>query len=69
MSLFRSTGMALISELKSGQVTLRRTKRKETTNPALRELFETLEMSQKQNRSSKTFLLKYKISPEDGEQF
>lgn len=62
---------ALISELKHGQVTLRRRNRRpqENTNPALKELFAVLEQSHQQNRSSKTFLInhKYNLSPADGE--
>lgn len=71
--LLCATGMdALISELKHGQVTLRRRNRRpqETTNPALKELFAVLEQSQQQNRSSKTFLInqKYNLSPVEGEE-
>lgn len=55
---------ALISELKNGQVTLRRRQRPQDhhTNPALRELFEVLAQSQQQNRTSKTFLVNNKLA-------
>lgn len=55
---------ALISELKHGQVTLRRRKRpdQQAANPALKELFAVLEASQKQNRTSKTFLINHKLN-------
>lgn len=46
---------ALIAELKmvkDGTVTLRRNRRKTPTNAALQEMFETLELSRKQNRES-----------------
>uniref|UniRef100_A0A1B0CEY5 Uncharacterized protein n=1 Tax=Lutzomyia longipalpis TaxID=7200 RepID=A0A1B0CEY5_LUTLO len=56
-NLGQSTGMdALISELKDGRVTLRRRRPTDTGNPALKELFDTLERVQKQNRSSKTLM-------------
>uniref|UniRef100_A0A1L8DCB7 Putative wasp-related protein n=1 Tax=Nyssomyia neivai TaxID=330878 RepID=A0A1L8DCB7_9DIPT len=56
-NLGQSTGMdALISELNNGTVTLRRRRPPDTRNPALKELFETLEEVQKQNRSSKTLI-------------
>lgn len=46
---------SLIAELrgyKDGTVTLRRNRRKTPTNAALQEMFETLELSRKQNRES-----------------
>lgn len=46
---------SLIAELKGfgdGTVTLRRNRRKTPTNAALQEMFETLELSRKQNRES-----------------
>ncbi|XP_031633265.1 paramyosin isoform X2 [Contarinia nasturtii] len=49
-----STGMdALIAQLRDGAVTLRRNRRKTPTNAALQEMFETLELSRKQNRNSR----------------
>ncbi|XP_037808697.1 shootin-1 isoform X1 [Lucilia sericata] len=49
-----ATGVdALVRELKSGRVTLRRNRRKTQTNDALQEMFQVLEISQKQNRNSK----------------
>ncbi|KAM7361343.1 uncharacterized protein ACRADG_011377 isoform 1-T2 [Cochliomyia hominivorax] len=49
-----ATGLdALVRELKSGRVTLRRNRRKTQTNDALQEMFQVLEISQKQNRNSK----------------
>lgn len=61
---FLPTGMdALISELKNGRVTLRRRQvTQETKNAALKELFEVLEHSQQQNRSSRTFLINHKYN-------
>lgn len=51
---FYSLGLdALVRELKSGRVTLRRNRRKTQTNDALQEMFQVLEISQKQNRNSK----------------
>ncbi|XP_055851040.1 shootin-1 [Episyrphus balteatus] len=48
-----ATGLdALVRELKSGKVTLRRNRRKTKTNEALQEMFQVLEISQKQNRNS-----------------
>lgn len=44
---------ALIAELRDGTVTLRRNQHKTPTNPALKEMFETLELSRKQNRNSR----------------
>lgn len=44
---------ALIAELRDGAVTLRRNRRKTPTNAALQEMFETLELSRKQNRNSR----------------
>lgn len=44
---------ALIQELNSGAVTLRRNRRKTPSNAALAEMFETLELSRKQNRCSR----------------
>lgn len=44
---------ALIAELRHGAVTLRRNRRKTPTNAALQEMFETLELSRKQNRNSR----------------
>lgn len=44
---------ALVRELKSGRVTLRRQRRKTRTSEALQEMFETLDISQRQNRNSK----------------
>lgn len=44
---------ALIAELRDGTVTLRRNRRKTPTNAALQEMFETLELSRKQNRNSR----------------
>ncbi|GAB0096558.1 hypothetical protein DMENIID0001_120820 [Sergentomyia squamirostris] len=57
-NLAQSTGMdALVNELKNGAVTLRRRRPTDSgRNPALRELFDTLEMAQKQNRSSRTLM-------------
>lgn len=43
---------ALIAELRDGTVTLRRNRHKTSTNAALQEMFETLEISRKQNRES-----------------
>ncbi|KAI9579123.1 hypothetical protein GQX74_014740 [Glossina fuscipes] len=43
---------ALVNELKSGSVTLRRCRRKTGTNEALQEMFQILEISQQQNRQS-----------------
>ncbi|XP_061394701.1 myosin-2 heavy chain, non muscle [Musca vetustissima] len=49
-----ATGLdALVREFKSGRVTLRRNRRKTHTNEALQEMFQVLEISQKQNRNSK----------------
>ncbi|XP_053947181.1 shootin-1-like isoform X3 [Anastrepha ludens] len=49
-----ATGLdALVKEFKSGRVTLRRNRRKTRTNEALQEMFQVLEISQKQNRNSK----------------
>uniref|UniRef100_A0A0A1WF50 Golgin subfamily A member 3 n=1 Tax=Zeugodacus cucurbitae TaxID=28588 RepID=A0A0A1WF50_ZEUCU len=49
-----ATGLdALVNEFKSGRVTLRRNRRKTRTNEALQEMFQVLEISQKQNRNSK----------------
>ncbi|TMW54316.1 hypothetical protein DOY81_000589 [Sarcophaga bullata] len=49
-----ATGLdALVREFKSGRVTLRRNRRKTHTNVALQEMFQVLEISQKQNRNSK----------------
>lgn len=44
---------ALIAELRDGSVTLRRNRRKTYNNPALQEMFEVLELSQRQNRNSR----------------
>lgn len=44
---------ALIAELRDGAVTLRRNRRKTATNAALKEMFETLELTRKQNRNSR----------------
>lgn len=54
---------ALISELKNGRVTLRRRQApRDTTNAALKELFDVLSHSQEQNRSSKSFLINHKYN-------
>lgn len=47
---------ALIAELRDGSVTLRRNRRKTYNNPALQEMFECLEISQRQNRNSRIVL-------------
>lgn len=62
---------ALITELQNGTVTLRKRRRPEDfKNPSLKELFETLEQSQKQNRSSKTLLIGYNfVTRATSEQF
>lgn len=44
---------ALIAQLRDGTVTLRRNRRKTVNNVALQEMFETLELSRKQNRNSR----------------
>lgn len=44
---------ALIAQLRDGTVTLRRNRRKTPTSAALKEMFETLELSRKQNRNSR----------------
>lgn len=44
---------ALIAQLRDGTVTLRRNRRKTPTNAALQEMFDTLELTQKQNRNSR----------------
>lgn len=44
---------ALIAQLRDGTVTLRRNRRETTTTAALKEMFETLELSRQQNRSSR----------------
>lgn len=60
---------ALISELKNGRVTLRRRQApRDTTNAALKELFEVLQHSQEQNRSSKSFLINHKYNLAEGEE-
>uniref|UniRef100_A0A1A9WS50 Uncharacterized protein n=1 Tax=Glossina brevipalpis TaxID=37001 RepID=A0A1A9WS50_9MUSC len=43
---------ALVNELKSGGVTLRRHRRQTRANEALQEMFQVLEISQQQNRQS-----------------
>lgn len=49
-----TTGMdALIAQLRDGTVTLRKSRRRTETNAALQEMFETLELSRKQNRNSR----------------
>ncbi|EDV94994.1 GH10883 [Drosophila grimshawi] len=50
-----ATGLdAIVREFKSGRVTLRRNHRRKTgTSEALKEMFQVLEISQKQNRNSK----------------
>lgn len=50
---FRAGMDALIAELRDGSVTLRRNRRQTAMNAALQEMFETLELSRKQNRSSR----------------
>lgn len=47
---------ALIAELRDRTVTLRRNRQKTQTNAALQEMFETLELSRKQNRNSRTVM-------------
>lgn len=60
---------ALISELKNGRVTLRRRQApRDTENAALRELFEVLQHSQEQNRSSKSFLINHKYNVAEAEE-
>uniref|UniRef100_A0A1B0BKY2 Uncharacterized protein n=1 Tax=Glossina palpalis gambiensis TaxID=67801 RepID=A0A1B0BKY2_9MUSC len=50
-----ATGLdALVNELKSGSVTLRRCRRKTGTNEALQEMFQILEISQQQNHEKET---------------
>lgn len=44
---------ALIAQLRDGTVTLRKSQRKTATSAALKEMFETLELSRKQNRNSR----------------
>lgn len=44
---------AIIASIRDGTVTLRRNRRKTPTNAALQEMFETLELSRKQNRESR----------------
>lgn len=44
---------ALIAQLRDGSVTLRKNRRKSRNNPALQEMFEIMEVSRQQNRSSK----------------
>lgn len=44
---------ALIAQLRDGSVTLRKNRRKSRNNPALQEMFEIMEISRQQNRSSK----------------
>ncbi|ALC47594.1 CG33111, partial [Drosophila busckii] len=49
-----ATGLdAIVREFKSGRVTLRRNRRRTGTSEALQEMFQVLEISQKQNRNSK----------------
>ncbi|KAM8703022.1 hypothetical protein ACLKA7_005378 [Drosophila subpalustris] len=49
-----ATGLdAIVREFKSGRVTLRRNRRRTNTSEALKEMFQVLEISQKQNRNSK----------------
>lgn len=49
-----TTGMdALIAQLRDGTVTLRKSRRRTESNAALQEMFATLELSRKQNRSSR----------------
>lgn len=50
---------ALINELRDGTVTLRRNRRK-SPNAALQEMFETLELSRKQNRNSRIVIESHK---------
>ncbi|KAL5284541.1 KIAA1598 family protein [Megaselia abdita] len=52
-----STGLdALVRELKSGTVTLRRARRKTRTNEALQEMFSAIELSRECNRNSQIIL-------------
>lgn len=44
---------ALIAQLRDGSVTLRRNRRKTQNNAALQEMFDVLEASRRQNRTSK----------------
>lgn len=62
---------ALIAQLRDGSVILRKNRRKSRNNPALQEMFEIMEISRQQNRSSK-MLVDSDItvaSPESEEQF
>lgn len=54
MGICSSSGLdAIVREFKSGRVTLRRNRRRTGTSEALQEMFQVLEISQKQNRNSK----------------
>lgn len=62
---------ALIAQLRDGSVILRKNRRKSRNNPALQEMFDIMEISRQQNRSSK-MLVDSDItvaSPESEEQF
>lgn len=53
----------MISEIKSGKVTLRRTKHNTTkSNPILQDMFKVLEQTRRQNRNSK-IILDTQLSP------
>lgn len=51
---------SLIAELRDGSVTLRRNRRKTVKTEALQEMFEILDLSRNQNRSSRIVVESHK---------